>query len=341
MRRCPNGSVPAPPVGQLYEPAQRTRARGDRALRRLVGSAVAATALIVLACLAPSAALAREQTFTLRYGPVALAPAELEARVKRVKPPPLAGLITSMHAYVTDRAGHPLAGTQVMLHHAVFGRVISPRYDSDCRQMRGSEPFYATGEEDEALRLPRGYGIRTHPGSQWQVRWMLMNHTDRAQQAFINYDVRVDTSPRVLPVVPLWLRVVACREEYFDVPGDGGADSIFTKSRTLPARIGGRIVAATGHLHAGAVSLSLGQPACGARQLIASRPLYPTGALTPTDGPVHVTSFVSPVGIPVAAGEPLTLSVAYDNSIRRNDVMGTLHVYLRPSRGTQQTCKPL
>jgi Stress up-regulated Nod 19 len=338
MHAC---SVPALPVGLLYEPSERNRARGDRTLRRLVGSAVAATALIVLACLVPPAALAREQTFKLRYGPVALAPGELEARVRSVKPPPLAGLITSIHAYVTDRRGHRLASTQVMLHHAVFGRVISPRYDSDCREMRDSEPFYATGEEDEALRLPRGYGIRTHPGSEWRVRWMLMNHTDRAQQAFINYDVRVDSSSLVVPVVPLWLRVVACREEYFDVPGGGGAGSVLTKSRTLPARIGGRIVAATGHLHAGAVSLSLSQPACGGRQLIASRPLYTTGALTPTDGPVHVTSFASPVGISVAAGEPLTLSVAYDNSIRRNDVMGTLHVYLRPSRGTQQTCKPV
>jgi hypothetical protein len=308
--------------------------------KRRVAVVVAALAAVALAF--PAAGSASERNLQLRYGPVRLAPAEAKSGYRAVRPPRIAGLITRMHAFVVDRRGRRLPSTQVMLHHAVFRRLlIKPRYDADCGRIRDSEPFYATGEEDEALRLPTGYGIPTRPQSHWRVRWMLMNHTDRPQRAFVRYTVRVDTSSLAAPVVPLWLRVLKCSENFFAVPGGGGAGSVFTKSRTIAARLGGRIVAATGHLHAGAASLSLSQPACGGRSLVTTRPLYARGALTPTDGPVHVSSFTSIQGIPVAAGEPLALTAAYDNSVRRDDVMATMHVYLRPSRGTQQTCPPL
>jgi Stress up-regulated Nod 19 len=298
-------------------------------------------ALIALGSALPAASEARPRTFHLRYGPVDLRPAELKWSTRPVHAPAISGLITRMHAYVTDRRGRRLASTQVMLHHAVFRRLIKPRWDQDCGRMRDAEPFYATGEENETLRLPDGYGISTHTGSQWRVRWMLMNHTDRPQRAFISYTVRVDQSPLLQPVVPLWLRVVDCDHDQFRVPGGGGPGSVFTTGRTIAARAGGWIVAATGHLHAGALGLSLSQPACGGRELIKTQPVYAKTGLTPTDGPVHVTGFASTPGIPVAAGEPLSLTATYDNSIARDDVMGTMHLYLRPALGIQQTCPPL
>jgi hypothetical protein len=306
-----------------------------------MGPPRAAVAIAALALALPAAAHAREQTFNLRYGPVKLAPAEFKDGYRAVRPPPVAGMITRIHAFVVDRQGHRLASSRVMLHHAVFRRFIKPHYDPECGVMRDSEPFYATGEENEMLRLPQGYGMTTGPHSHWRVRWMLMNHTDRPQRAYIRYDVRVDTSRLIAPVVPLWLRVVRCSENSFTVPGGGTPGSIFTKSNTITARVGGRIVAATGHLHGGAESLTLSQPACGGRTLISTHPVYAQGALTRTDGPVHVTGFRSVQGIPIAAGEPLQLVAAYDNSMRRDDVMGTMHAYLRPSRGTRQSCNPL
>src|SRR5262245_40675182 len=148
-----------------------------------MGPPRAALAIVVLSLALPSAAGASVRTFNLRYGPVELAPAEIKEGYRPVRPPAAAGFITRMHAFVVDRRGHRLPSTRVMLHHAVFRRWIKPRYDPDCGAMRDSEPFYATGEEDEALRLPEGYGMTTTPHSHWRVRWMLMNHTDRPQRA--------------------------------------------------------------------------------------------------------------------------------------------------------------
>jgi hypothetical protein len=302
--------------------------------------------LIVLAITlaAPAAADAKVRTLHLRYGPVALEPAGLVFHNTRVRTPQINGFVTRIHAYVVDARGRRLDSSRVMLHHAVFRRRITPKYDKECNTRRETEPFYATGEEDETLRLPPGYGLRVSPHDRWLVRWMLMNHTDQPHKAFIRYDVKVDTSRTIVPVRPLWARVVRCREEYFDVPGDGGPGSVFTKSKDIPVTRTGRIVVATGHLHGGAVGLTLSEPRCAGRTIFTARPVYRSGTAGNTelhDGPVHVTSFTSTVGVPVFRGQVLTLSAAYDNSVRREDVMGTMHLYVATDRPAAFDCAPL
>jgi hypothetical protein len=227
-----------------------------------------------------------------------------------------------------------------MLHHAVFRQMIEPRYDRDCHTMRTSDPFYATGEEDESLSFPAGYGLHVWPEQRWLMRWMLMNHTDRAYKAFVRYDVHVERSRKIVPVVPLWMRVVSCREEYFDVPGGGGPGSVFTKSRSIVVGRTGRIVTATGHLHGGAIGLTLAEPRCGDRTLFTAQPVYRSDSPVPVDGPVHVTAFSSPVGIPVFRGQELDLAATYDNSVRRDGVMGTMHVYVALERPPSFACGP-
>ncbi len=295
---------------------------------------------LVFVLFVPSSASAA-RTLHIRYGPIVLEPAGLQSHVSRVKAPRVGGFITRMHAYAVDGRGRRLARDGVMLHHAVFRREITPRYDRDCSTQRDSEPFYATGEEDESLRLPAGYGLRVGPHDRWLVRWMLMNHTDRGQRVYIRYDVRVERSPRIVPVVPLWLRVVSCKEEYFDVPGDGGPGSVFTKSRQISFARTGRIVAVTGHLHGGAVGLTLTEPRCANRTLVTARPVYGSGVPRLHDGPVQVTSFSSPIGIPIFRGQVLGLAATYDNSVRRESVMGTLHLYVARGRPTTFDCSPL
>ena len=225
-----------------------------------------------------------------------------------------------------------------MLHHAVFRREIKPRYDRDCRSRRDTEPFYATGEEDETLRLPPGYGLRVSPHDHWRLRWMLMNHTNRGFKAYIRYDVHVERSQTIVPVLPLWMRVVSCRDEYFDVPGNGGPGSVFTQARTISIARTGRIVTATGHLHGGAIGLTLSAPRCGGRALVEARPVYRSGVPQPEDGPIQVTSFSSPVGIPVFRGEQVGLAATYDNSTVHDQVMGTLHVYVARGRPPSFDC---
>ena len=49
-----------------------------------------------------------------------------------------------------------------MLHHVFFvnhGRFRGDRRAGDCRTRNG-ETFYGTGEEDQAVELPAGYGYR-------------------------------------------------------------------------------------------------------------------------------------------------------------------------------------
>jgi hypothetical protein len=315
----------------MSRPARRTATSGAPALTAVIG--------LVLAFASP--ATARVRDLHLRYGPIDLQPAELEAHNSRVPAPRVKGFITRMHAYVVDERGRPLATNEVMLHHAVFRKDITPYYDAGCQARRHTEPFYATGEEDETLRLPRGYGLRTKRADRWLVRWMLMNHTNNRYKAYIRYDLRVDTSRRIVPVRAVWMRVVNCRTEHFDVPGNGGPGSVFELSRELTVSRTGRIVLATGHLHGGAIGLTLFEPRCGNRSLFTARPIYRGGPVKAHDGPVHVTSFTSPVGIPVFRGQQLVLTAAYDNSLPRHDVMGTMHLYVARGRPTALDCGPL
>jgi hypothetical protein len=298
-------------------------------------------ALLAVSGIGSAGASAAVRTVHLRYGPISLQPAELKSAVRRAKSPHMSGFVTKMHAYVVDVRGRRLASNRVMLHHAVFRRLIPPRPDRYCAVTRDSEPFYATGEEDESLGLPHGYGMRIRRHDGWLLRWMVMNHTNRPWKVFIRYDVRIDTSPRIVPVQPLWLRVLACHDGSFDVPGNGGPGSIFTKSRQIVVGRTGRIVAATGHLHGGAVGLTLSEPRCGGRALVTARPVYRSGVPRPQDGPVHVTSFRSPVGIPIFRGELLDLTATYDNSMEHDDVMGTMHVYVARGLPRPSNCLPL
>jgi hypothetical protein len=265
-------------------------------------------------------------------------PAELKAHNTRVPTPRVDGFITRMHAFVVDSRGRPLASNRVMLHHAVFRRNIKPFWDYDCIARRDTEPFYATGEEDETLRMPAGFGLQVRRNDGWLVRWMLMNHTDSRHTVYIKYNVRVDTSRSIVPVRALWMRVVSCRNEYFDVPGNGGPGSVFTLSREIPAPLTGRIVVATGHLHGGAVGLTLSEPGCANRALVTARPVYRSGVPEPHDGPVHVTSFSSPIGIPIVQGQLLGLTAAYDNSVPHEHVMGTLHAYVASDGPARSVC---
>jgi hypothetical protein len=122
--------------------------------------AIAGAILLALALAAPAGA--RVRTLHLRYGPISMQPAELKAHNTPVPPPGVNGFITRMHAYVVDERGRPLPSNELMLHHAVFRKYITPFWDADCHARRDSAPFYATGEEVEvaamAMRLSARIG---------------------------------------------------------------------------------------------------------------------------------------------------------------------------------------
>ena len=139
--------------------------------------------------------------------------------------PQLDGHIVEMHARVVDAAGEPIPVQRLMLHHILYkNRGPLRRRENRPRLRRPSESFYGTGEENQTVRFPASYGYPIHTGDRWQTSWMLMNHRNVPDEAYIEYRAVVDDDPAIRPLTPYWLRVTGCPR---------GARS--TRSSTYPA----------------------------------------------------------------------------------------------------------
>ena len=112
----------------------------------------------------------------------------------------------------------------------------------------------------------------------------------------------------------------------------------------------GRIVAAGGHLHAGAINLELRDPACGDRVLFDNKPFFaPPDDLLYTAiprlheaGPIQTSWFTSGEGIPVAKGQLLDLHGLYEGQYARQLVMAITHIYIAPGGASAPVgCPPL
>src|SRR3954466_8278352 len=124
-------------------------------------------ALGLAACLAlPAAATAKTRTLTMRFGPVDLHGYETGTGVDRTRAPRLNGYVTAMHAHLVDAAGRAIPQQRVMLHHVLFTNQ-SHGGIGDCRKAR-AEAFYGTGEEDQRIEMPAGYGYRVRRGDRWK-----------------------------------------------------------------------------------------------------------------------------------------------------------------------------
>src|SRR5919202_5568726 len=121
---------------------------------------------------APAVAGSKARTLTMRFGPVDLNGYETGVGNDRTRAPRIDGFVTAMHAHLVDRAGHPVPQQRVMLHHVFFMNDGHPGH-GDCAPAR-SETFYGTGEEDQRIQLPRGYGYRVGAADRWRVGWMFM-----------------------------------------------------------------------------------------------------------------------------------------------------------------------
>ena len=77
----------------------------------------------------------------------------------------------------------------------------------DCAR-RGAETFYGTGEENQAIAFPAGYGYRVRRADRWRLGWMFMNHRPslRAGLPAVHGD-RHGQRADVTPVTPYWISV--------------------------------------------------------------------------------------------------------------------------------------
>ena len=310
------------------------------------------TALLLACLFAPAVADAEQQTFTMRYGPVSLGGYETAYPEPLVKTPKRSGYITKMSARIVDRHGRRMPLGDVMLHHVVF---INSGHRGGVRKMsscpgRPGEPFYGTGEETQTLLLPPGYGYRVDRRDRWRMIAMLMSHKLEQTKAWIEYRITIETSRKLTPVRPLWLRANGCDPtSSYTVPGGGapGSDDVRSSDWAMP--ISGRIVAAGAHMHGSAKRLTITQPRCGGRTLIDHRPrwgasndaVYKVRPLLHEPGPIAAGYFLSRKGIPVRRGEPLNVTGVYDAQLAHPAVMSITHIYVARDDKASMACDPL
>jgi hypothetical protein len=320
----------------------------------------------VIACLFAAPAGAATQELTYRYGPIRVAPFEVNQNtvLNGVPKPQVDGFITHMEADVVDARGQKISPIHVMLHHVVFLNLGEPgkfdHHDWTCgtfTDLNGktkvpalADRFYASGEERNVLQLPEGYGYKVSGKDSWVLLWMLMNHHPASQKVYIQYKITYETGRELLPAYMVWLDVRNCLSDpVFDVPGGGLPGSLFSQSATWTAPTAGRLVAGGGHLHGGGKSTVLSQPDCGDRELFTSRPTYgPPGSpvylarpILHEPGPANMSGFLSQQGLPVAKGQRLKLTANYDNRYMHARVMGIMGVYFSPDPGVVNGCGPL
>ena len=305
--------------------------------------------VVTIALLAAAPAQAKEIVY--RAGPFAVGGFET-VRPKVIVPSPrTGGYITYMHSRLVDAKGRPVGIQKVMLHHVVF--LNQGRFAGDRKPKCGArfgEPFYGTGEENQALELPAGYGYRTRRGDRWKMQTMLMSHSPKARKIYVEYRMRVSTR-RLTHVTPYWVRVTNCRNEpSYSVPGGGGPGSVHYETNTWKMPADGYIVAGGAHLHGGAHDITLRQPSCRGRRLMGSDPAYGMPGhisynvkpLLHEPGPINTAWFQSKRGVGVKKGDTLRVTAAYDGEFAHPGVMGVWHIYVahRKVRGARCAALP-
>ncbi len=298
---------------------------------RRAASVVALLTLLVV----PATAAAESQTRTYRAGPFTMADYNTQFLKQTVTAPRIDGFVTRMHAVLVDGHGRRVTLHDGMLHHVFFNNLSRDRVAGHCSANQ-PEVFYGTGEENQTLDLPRGYGYRVRATDRWQVSGMLMAHRFRPKRVWIRYRVTTTTAKQA-EVRPFWVRANGCgHSSSYHVRGGGAPGALDVRTEHWRIPVSGRIVAAGGHLHAGSKALTMTQPRCGGRQLYDNTPFYaPPDDLVYTAiprlheaGPMATSWFESRTGIPVRKGETLDVTGVYDAAHARQSVMAITHVYV-------------
>ncbi|MDP1847323.1 MAG: hypothetical protein Q8K79_05990 [Solirubrobacteraceae bacterium] len=313
---------------------------------------VGLVALVVLGlAAAPAAAPATERTYKLRSAAMSFGGFETKFPSRVVPTPRRAGFIVRMSTRLVDARGRPISIKRLMLHHVVFinsGPRAAPR--NNACPGRPGEPFFGTGEEQQRLILPPGYGYPVREHDRWRAVAMYMSHTSRPLRAFLEYSVTISDAPGLVPVKPLWLRASGCDPlSSYTVPGGGAPGSADVRSHDWTIPTSGRIVAAGAHLHGGALRLAVSQPRCDDRTILDHRPLWgrpddPVYRVRPMlhePGPIATGYFLSPTGIPVRRGEVLRVTGSYDAELPHPRVMAITHVYVAKDADAPRGCDPL
>jgi plastocyanin len=330
-----------------------------------------------------------QTTYSCNVPTGTIGPYEVRQWYDLVPTPPQTGSITHMETDIIDAdTGAQVPISRLMLHHIVFTNLnkrdlTCNNYTGfDGRQGFGNfspQRFYAAGEERAKVSMPAGYGYPTKSSDGWGIVAMVMNHRAVSDHALIHYEVTIDSAP-LTAVKPYWLDVRDCHADpIYNVPGIGqrakkakkGKGSKASEAKkhkkgkkkrgrttALPTTDetkdyvfpeSGRLVAGAGHVHGGAIGLTLTEPGCGNREVARSdptwglpdNPFYNVRPVLHEPGPINMSAFRSTTGLPVNAGETIRLNSIYDDSQPHVRVMGIMMVYLAPDSSVNQNCGPI
>jgi plastocyanin len=290
----------------------------------------------------PAAATAKTRTLKMRFGPVNLSGYETGTGTNNTPSPHLNGYVTAMHAHLVDKAGKPIPQQRVMLHHVFFTNQSHGGH-GDCVKAH-TETFYGTGEEDQKMQFPAGYGYRVKRSDRWKVGWMFMNHRHGDDRVYLQYTVTVSDSPKTKPVTPYWISVSCARNKIYSVPGGGADTATHQRTRTWTVPKSGRIVAAGAHAHGGALKVSVARAGCGellssvARYGTADDPIYHLSPVLHEPAPRSMSVVTSQTGWAVRKGDRLRVTSLYSDSAPHSAVMGIMHLYIASGKGRTARC---
>jgi hypothetical protein len=262
---------------------------------------------------------------TYRLGPFDLAPMgqsgdQDEGFQVGIPRPEGAFGIKSMSFDIVDENGEPVDRHDAHLHHTVLAS--SAAQDSYCP---GGERFAGAGAERNPIELPDPYAYLVGGSDRWDATWHVMNTSDQARRVYIEYDVGYQqgaTAENSRDVTPFFLDVTGCTAE-FDVPGDGGPDSVHTRERTWTAPWDGYVVMSVGHLHEGGIDITLRDDLTGRTCTMTAE--YEHEHDSGHNPPQSITT--CPIHYPVQAGQEFSVIARYDNSQPYEGAMGIVRAY--------------
>jgi plastocyanin len=122
------------------------------------------------------------------------------------------------------------------------------------------------------------------------------------------------------------------------------ATHVETQDVQMPAG-GGILVAGAGHVHGGAKALSVTKPSCGNTEVVRSVPtwgnpdhsFYNVKPVLHEPGPIGMSGFNTPTGIPFGSGQTLRLNSLYDDLQPHTRVMGIYMMFWAPLQAGDPT----
>ncbi|MCC5950676.1 MAG: S-layer homology domain-containing protein [Acidimicrobiia bacterium] len=233
---------------------------------------------------------------------------------------------------LVDDQGTSLGNDDVHFHHIAF---FTPGATDPACPSRGFGHLHlASGAERTPVALPDPYAMRKPNAQSWLGNWHVMNLADEARDIYIEYEVvhqpgRTDDTTRW--VEPWFLDVSGhCGNAEYDVPGDGGPDSVHVQSKTWTMPEAGIIVGTGGHLHDGGIATELRTAdddlICRSEVVYADDHHDHDGHSARSGGHHHGTTIerINPCAVhwQFEAGEELTLDSIYHNHQPEPGAMG-------------------